>query len=199
MIAFQRTTRDAAGCILPVLVMFTTILTYISLAAYGFVPIVGTIYSAASWLAPVLSVLLWLFLVRYVYRLIFPVAFRTEVFSDRVVFSDSSKPNEQIILKRRDIARFYIKPRRWWHTEDATYPIVYETTWNDAGTISLNFVYDGIAQDFFRAISEEWGPEYIPAPEAPGLLSREIRLWPRRKADEPWDGPESPNCRISDG
>ena len=58
MIAIQRTTRDSAGLIFPVLVLFTAALTYISLAAHGFAPIVGTIYSDASWLAPLISVLL---------------------------------------------------------------------------------------------------------------------------------------------
>ena len=187
MIALQRTTRDAAGCILPVLVMFAMMLTYISLAAYGVVPIAGTIYSAASWLAPVLSVALWFFLIRYVYRLAFPITFRTEVFTDRIVFSNTSKPNVDVILSRSDITRFYIKPGRWWHTEDATFPIMYDTKWNQSETISLNFVYDAMAQDFFQAVAEKWGPEYVPTPKASGFLSREVRLWRRRDVDEPRD------------
>ena len=162
MIAIQRTTRDSAGLIFPVLVLFTAALTYISLAAHGFAPIVGTIYSDASWLAPLISVLLWLFLIRYTYRLFFPVTFLTEVFPERIVFSDSSKPNVPIILQRPDIVRFYIEPRRWWHTEDGPYPVLYETTRKQTEKISLNFVYGDTAQNFFRAVRDTWGEKYIP-------------------------------------
>lgn len=185
MITLQRTTRDAAGLIFPTLVVSTVALTYLSLAAHGVAPMRGTAFSDAYWLAPTLAVLLWLLLFRYTYRLVFPVAFRTEVSADSIVFSDSSSPNQSQILNRFEIKRFYVKPRRWWHNEDAIYPVVYETVWNESKAISLNYVYHGTARDFLRAVLEEWGEDYIPEPKPPGLLSREIRLLPRRTVDEP--------------
>lgn len=187
MIALQRTTRDSACLIFPILVVSTVALTYISLAAHSLAPIWGTMFSGAYWLAPIIAVLLWLLLFRYTYRLVYPVAFRTEVFADRIVFSDSSKPNERRTLNRSDIRRFYIKPHRWWDNDHATYPVVYETVWNQTQAISLNYVYDGTARDFLQAVHEEWGQGYIPAPKPLGLLSRKMRLWPRRTVDEQRD------------
>ena len=73
MITIQRTTRDAWWLFLPVIIFFVGIMTYVSLAAHGFVPVFGTIYADASWLAPPISVLHWFILARYVYRLFFPV------------------------------------------------------------------------------------------------------------------------------
>lgn len=181
MITLRRTTRDAWGFLLPILVLFTGIFTYLSLAAYGLAPVVGTIYADASWLAPPLAVLLWLFLIAYVYRLVFPVSYRTEIFSDRVVFQNSAKPHDPLVLQRSDILRFYIKPYRRWHVENAVYPVMYETRWNRTEAINVNFVDDATAQNFFAAIAQEWGPDGLPEPQPPGLLSREIRLWPRRK------------------
>ena len=185
MIALHRSTRDSAGLIFPTLVACTVALTYLSLAAHSVAPMWGTGFSDAYWLAPILAVLLWLLLFRYTYRLFYPIAFRTEVSADRIVFSNSSNPNRSQILNRSDVRRFYVKPHRWWHNEDTTYPVVYETVWNESKSISLNYVYDGTAGDFLQAVREEWGEDYIPAPKPLGLLSREIRLWPRRTVDEP--------------
>lgn len=162
MVAIQRTTRDAAGLIFPVLILFTAALTYISFAAHGFAPVVGTIYSDASWLAPPIAVLLWILLIRYTYRLLFPVTFLTEVFHDRIVFTDSSKPNVPIVLLRSDIVRFYIKPRPRWATENGPYPVLYDTKQEQTKKISFNFVYDDTAQNFFRAIRNTWGEGYVP-------------------------------------
>ena len=194
MIALQRSTRDSACLIFPILVASTAALTYISLAAHGLAPIWGAIFSDAYWPTAIIAVLLWLLLFRYTYRLVDPVAFRTEVFADRIVFSHSSKPNERRTLNRSDIRRFYIKPHRWWDNDHATYPVVYETVWNQTQAISLNYIYDGTARDFLQAVREEWGQDYIPAPKRPGLLSQKIRLWPRGTVDEPRGGPESPSA-----
>lgn len=183
MISLQRTTRDAWGFLLPVLVLFTGIFTYLALAAYSLVPVVGTIYAAACWLAPPAAVLLWLFLIAYFYRLVFPISYRTEISSDRVVFRNSAKPHDPLVLQRVDILRFYIKPYHRWHVESAVYPVMYETRWNQTEAISLSFVEDATAQEFLAAIAQEWGPDYLPKPKPPGLLSREIRLWSRKKGD----------------
>ena len=161
MITIQRTTRDAAGCILPVLIFFAAMMTYVSLAAHGLVPLSGTIYRPAYWLAPLLSVALWGFLGHYLYRLYRPISYQTVVYPDRIDFVRSSKSTETTSLQRRDVSRFYVKPSKWWHNEDAIYPIMYETTWNDSREISVNFVYDAMANEFFRAITDQWGPEYI--------------------------------------
>lgn len=141
----------------------------------------GTIHVDAPWFVPPAAVLLWLILIAYVYRLVFPISYRTEISSDRVVFRNSAKPHDPLVLQRSDILRFYIKPYRRWHGEHTAYPVMYETRWNQTEAISLSFVYDATAQKFFAAVAEEWGQDYLPEPKPPGLLYREIRLWPRRE------------------
>ncbi len=145
---------------LPVLIMFAALMTYISLASHDLAPVVGTVYAPASWLAPLLSVALWGYLGKHVYRLFRPISYQTVVYPDRIDFVDSSKPTEKTSLQRRDVSRFYVKPSKWWHNDEAIYPIMYETTWNDSREISVNFVYDEMADEFFRAITEQWGPAY---------------------------------------
>ena len=193
MIPLQRSSRDAWWFVLPILTFFVTALTYVSLAAHGFAPVVGDITSEASWLAPPICVLLWPVLVWYVYRLAVPVNYRIEVHAEHIVFHDSSKVDADVVLQRRDIRRFFVKPRRWWHTAEASCPVVYETCWNESIEVRRAFVSDDNANDFFEAVKRMWGSEYIPAPELPGLLSREIRLWPksRAEADEPSDPRET--------
>lgn len=48
-------------------------------------------------------------MVRYIYRLIYPVIYLTEVFPDRIVFSDSSNPDGSMVLLRSDISWFYVQ------------------------------------------------------------------------------------------
>ena len=118
MIAAKRTSRDSALIILPVLLILTALLTYVSLALFDLVPVVGTISADATWIAPPIAVLLWLGLLKYVLGLIFPVIFLTEVFPERIVFSDSSNPANPIVIEREDVVKFYVEPARWWHSSD---------------------------------------------------------------------------------
>jgi len=53
MIAAKRTSRDAAPIILPVLLILTALMTYVSLELTGLVPVVGTISADATWVMPV--------------------------------------------------------------------------------------------------------------------------------------------------
>ena len=129
MITIQRTTRDAWWLFLPIIIFFVGIMTYVSLAAHGFVPVFGTIYADASWLAPPISVLLWYILACYVYRLFFPVIYTTEIRDDRVILRTSSRPQKDHVLLRRDIQRFYVKPIGGWHNSDSPCPILYDTMW----------------------------------------------------------------------
>ena len=110
MIAAKRTSRDAAPIILPVLLILTALVTYISLELIGLVPVVGTISADATWVMPI-TVLLWLVLLKYVYGLIRPVIYLTEIFPERIVFSDSSNPENPIIIERDDVVKFYVEPK----------------------------------------------------------------------------------------
>ncbi|QDT03336.1 hypothetical protein K227x_17180 [Rubripirellula lacrimiformis] len=70
MIELQRTSRDAWWFVLPILSFFVAAFTYISAAVHGLGPVVGRVYSDASWVAPPICVVLWCMLVWYVYRLV---------------------------------------------------------------------------------------------------------------------------------
>lgn len=85
MIAAKRTSRDAAAIILPVLLILTVLMTYVSLASIGLVPVVGTISADAIWVMPI-TVLLWFVLLKYVYGLIHPVIYLTEIFPRELFF-----------------------------------------------------------------------------------------------------------------
>ncbi|MCA9195258.1 MAG: hypothetical protein KDB03_25980 [Planctomycetales bacterium] len=174
-------------------------MTYLGLAAIGIAPIRGTNFADAYWVAPIIAVTLWLLLLRYCYRLVYSIVFRTEISKDRIVFSNSLKLNQPLILNRSEIRRFYIEPRRWWQHEDAISPVAYETVWNESRAASLNYVYDGTAGRFLQAVREEWGQEYLPAPKPPGLLARKIRLWPLTHVDEPSVHGSGGGCRFGNG
>ncbi|MFN6130526.1 MAG: hypothetical protein ACK6DC_01405 [Planctomycetota bacterium] len=163
MIAAKRTSWDSVAILLPVQVFFTVLMTYISLAAYGLAPVVGNISPDAIWLAPLISIFLWFIMVRYIYRLIYPVIYLTEVFPDRIVFSDSSNPDGSMVLLRSDISWFYVKPRHWWHGRHGRglSPVLGETRSGQAITIRLNFVCEGNSEGFFAAIRAVWGEEYV--------------------------------------
>lgn len=163
MIAVKRTSRDSAGCILPVIGFFTFVMTYVSLAANELVPVFGNISADAKWLAPPITVVLWFIFVNYIRGLIYPTTYLTEVFSDRVVFTDSSNPENPTIYYRVDVVRFYVKPRKWCHHSDAFYPVICETRSGRTDRISWNFVFDDNSAPFFSAVREIWGKEYVPA------------------------------------
>ena len=191
MIELKRTSRDHWWLILPLLTMFTGVLTYVALAAYSFVPQVGAVLASAALLAPPISVALWLVLGWYIYRLISPVHFLTSVSQDSVVFRDSRRPHDAIVLNKNEIRRFFVQPSRWWHT-DGHLPVVYESCDGTETKISMNFVYDNSAAELFDAIELEWGPSFVSRPATSEWLATEIRLWPKKKeSGEPSNAPES--------
>lgn len=153
MIAAKRTSRDFAGCILPVIAFFALMMTYISLVD-------------PSWIALPIALGLWILLTKYIFGLIYPTTYITEVFPDRVVLSDSSKPENPTVYLRIDVGRFYIQPQRWWHNADAIYPVLCEMKSGQTITISWNYVYDENSAPFFAAVREMWGDEYVRAHEA---------------------------------
>lgn len=181
MIALRRTSRDHCWFILPILVLIAAVPTYVSLAAYGFAPLFGTIYFATYWLAPLASIVLWCLLSWYVYRLFVPVVYRIEIHADRIILHDSSRADDAVVLRRRDVKRFFVERSRWWHNSESPRPVVYETCANEIEHLSMNFVYDDVADEFFEAVGKMWGSEYVPAPKPPGLASKEIRFWPKFK------------------
>lgn len=163
MIAAKRTSRDAAAIILPVLLILTALMTYVSLASIGLVPVVGTISADATWVMAI-TVLLWFVLLKYVYGLIHPVIYLTEIFPERIVFSDSSNPANPIIIARDDVVKFYVEPTRWWHSADGSdcYRILCETRTGKTMKLGWNFILSNNSQGFFDAVREVWGNEYAP-------------------------------------
>lgn len=162
MIAARKTTRDSAAFIIPVLASVCGITTYISLANYEVVPDFGTIADDASWDALILAIAFWLVLITYVLTLLNPVTYLTEVFPDRVVLSDSSRPCEPIVFQREDVSRFCIQPGKWWHNPDASYPVICETRTGQKIEISWTFVDNSNSHGFFDALRAAWGEEYAP-------------------------------------
>lgn len=163
MIAVKRTSRDSVGCILPVIAFFALVLSYVSLAANEFAPVYGNISSDAYWLAPPIALVLWLILLKYILGLIYPTTYLTEVFPDKVVFSDSSNSENPTIYHRIEVVRFYVQPQRWWHNSDAFYPVICEKKSGQTVEISWNYVYDNTSEPFFAAVRNMWGEDYAPA------------------------------------
>ncbi len=174
MIAAKRTSRDSAAIILPVIILFCGVFTYVSLAANGLVGVVGDMSLDASWIAPPISIVLWIVLVKYIYRLINPVTYLTEVFPDQIVFSDSSKPSDPTILRRADVVRFYIQPRRWWHNPDGFYPVLCDTRTGETIEIGWDFVYDRTASPFFEAVRSTWGEQYTQVSDINAKMDKQI-------------------------
>jgi hypothetical protein len=163
MIAAKRTSRDATAIILPVLLILTASMTYVSLESIGLVPVVGTISADAIWVMAI-TVLLWFVLLKYVYGLIHPVIYLTEIFPERIIFSDSSNPANPIIIARDDVVKFYVEPTRWWHSADGSdcYRILCETRTGKTMKLGWNFILSNNSQGFFDAVREVWGNEYAP-------------------------------------
>ena len=182
MIAVTRTTRDHAWFILPILVVFDSVFLYITLTTYTvLVPASNSITSDGANAGPMLLVACTVLLGWYVYRLVQPISYVTTVFPDRIVFHDSSKPQDDKVLLRSNIRKVFTQPQRWYYAETAIMSVLYETLDGETCKISQNFVYDATAKQFYDAVASEWGENYVPLPKQPGLLSREIRFWPRRK------------------
>ena len=113
MIAAKRTSRDSALIILPLLLILTALITYVALALLNLVPVVGTISKGSIWIVLPLAVLMSVGLMIYIYGLIYPVIYLTEIFPERIVFSDSSKPAQSLVIERKDVVKFYVEPARW--------------------------------------------------------------------------------------
>jgi hypothetical protein len=109
-------------------------------------------------------------MLKYIIGLIYPVIYLTEVFADRVVFSDTSNPTGPLVIQREDVIKFYVEPRLWWHDSysGGLHPVLCETRAGATIKINWNFVRDANAQEFFDAIRERWGEEYAPASLATG-------------------------------
>lgn len=162
MIAAKRTSRDSALIILPVLVTLTALITYVALALLKLVPVVGTIAESTTWIVLPITVFMWLGLLIYIYGLIYPVVYLTEVFPEKIVFSDSSKPMHPIVIERKDVVKFYVEPTRWWHSSDGSdlYPVLCETRNGKIIKLGWNFVLSNNSREFFDAVREVWGDEY---------------------------------------
>ncbi len=161
MIVLQRTTRDNAMFIVPVLFILAAVLTWVALSANGWFSLDANISPHADWISPTFAALLWIALGVIIYRVMVPIIFKIEVHQDRVVFSDSTKPGNPVVLNRCDIKRFYVEPAQRWHNADAFYPVVYDTVSNHTEKISFNYVHQDTADEFFAAVRRQWGEEYV--------------------------------------
>ncbi len=165
MIAAKRTSRDSAVFILPVIILFCGVFTYVSLAAN----VLRRVMDCATHFDSAMDSAGQIHL-----PLINPVTYLTEVFPDQIVFSDSSKPSDPTILRREDVVRFYIQPRRWWHNPDGFYPVLCETRAGETIEIGWDFVYDRTASPFFEAVRSTWGEQYTQVSDINAKMDKQI-------------------------
>lgn len=163
MIAAKRTSRDSALIILPLLLILTALITYVALALLNLVPVVGTISKGSIWIVLPLAVLMWVGLMIYIYGLIYPVIYLTEIFPERIVFSDSSKPAQSLVIERKDVVKFYVEPARWWHSSHGSdlYPVLCETRNGKIIKLGWNFVLSNNSQGFFDAVRKVSGDDIL--------------------------------------
>ena len=126
--------------------VFSVVFSYVALASNGFVPVIGEIADAADWITPPIAVILLLFLIHFIYRLFVPLTFRTEVYSNRVVFRSSKNP-ESAVLFRSDVVQFYGDDELVWCVSQD----------DQRKTTDRKFVDFSNASEFFDAIESEWG------------------------------------------
>ena len=147
----NRTDEETAGCFMIFLGLLTVLCVYV---AYRHSDIGGKI--AFGLLSAVTG---WLYFYS-AYRIAFPIVYRIDILSDRVNFSDSSKPNQPLVLEKQHVVRFFWKSVKY-RTQNSW--LAYETLTANIGYIGREYVAtSSCADEFFEAVLSEWGPGFVP-------------------------------------
>ena len=165
MIVVTHTTRDHVWINLPIWLLVESYLLFITLATFTrLLPAwrkLTTDEVTKTIFLIIVTIYLTICLCRYIFRLIWPISYRTIVFPDRVVLQMSNKPQDDLVLERSNVKRFFSQRRCWYQHDKTILSVMYETYDNKLQKIGRKFLSSKCSRPFYAAIARHWGLEYV--------------------------------------
>jgi hypothetical protein len=159
-----RSSADSMVIAIPVILFFMSVLGYICFDSFtggGDEKITEFGRKFAPWCLLFLTILL----LHAIYRTADPIIYSTEVSPDQVAVFDSRHTTSKLLICKADVLKFYIAVHRSGQGQSRTSTSTVEAKLKNEKRsiiISRMHLYGKSRDEFFEAIGQLWGDEYLP-------------------------------------
>ncbi len=158
-----RSSADSMVVAIPVILFFMSVLGYIccdSFTGGGDEKITEFGRTFAPWCLPFLTILL----LHAIYRTADPIIYSTEVSADQVAVFDSRDTTSKLLIRKAEVLKFYISVHWSGQGQSRIRTSAVGAKLKDKPSIVIARMHlCGKSRDeFFEAIGQLWGDEYLP-------------------------------------